>query len=413
MVMSGPGAGSLLVTPSSQRSTWSEILEPHGWACVGESGGIKRWRRPGKQTGISATTGVLSKAGNELLTVFSTNAYPFEGVSDNGRTGVTYSKFGAYAQLNHAGDYQAAAQALLRLDYGTPAEKTERKSRVLKGTIRDAERRYLDNLRHGRVQLLSMGIPDLDKALAGGVERGELVIVGGLTSNGKTVVALQALKATVQTGRHAVMVSHEMSDLAIGKRSLQSLVDIEESEWHKHIDQIEQASMDYWDSCGEIFLLEQCRRIDDIETEIDKIAAEFDLAMVVIDHAQLTEGKGATRYEQLTNASARFKDIATKHNCVCVVPSQLNRQAAQGEAGAHHLRESGALEQDADVILLARWPWKQDPDEEISRYVIRICKNRNRAILDWEVECDFLPSRQTITKRRPKVTPYDEFERFS
>jgi len=118
---------------------------------------------------------------------------------------------------------------------------------------------------------------------------------------------------------------------------------------------------------------------------------------VVIDHAQLTIGRGATRYEQLTDASGRFKGLAVKHDCICVVLSQLNRQAATvGDPGAHHLRESGALEQDADVVILVRWPWKADPTADVHKYVFTVCKNRNRPIRQWQVEAVFHPSRQTI-----------------
>jgi len=57
----------------NRRTSWPEILEPHGWVCVGEHGGIRQWRRPGKATGASATTGLLSKQGNELFVCFSTS----------------------------------------------------------------------------------------------------------------------------------------------------------------------------------------------------------------------------------------------------------------------------------------------------------------------------------------------------
>jgi len=120
----------------------------------------------------------------------------------------------------------------------------------------------------------------------------------------------------------------------------------------------------------------------------------------------LTEAKGRSRYEMLTEASARFKQLAVKYNCPVLVPSQLNREAAKGDdAGAHSLKESGALEQDADVIVLVRWPWKANPDGETNpkQYILKIVKNRNRPIVAWEVEAEFNPARQTIeAPSRPK-----------
>ncbi len=90
---------------------WDEILEPHGWHFQEQQDGTEYWCRPGKTEGVSAT---VNYADNGLLYVFSSNAAPLEGDRP-------YSKFGAYAALNHDGDYSAAAAALLRQGYGKAA----------------------------------------------------------------------------------------------------------------------------------------------------------------------------------------------------------------------------------------------------------------------------------------------------
>ena len=88
----------------NRETDWHSILD--GWAVDHVSGGLTYWTRPGKDgKGWSATTGKYSKNGNELLCVFSSNAHLFE-------PGQSYTKFGAYALLNHGGDYAAAAKAL-------------------------------------------------------------------------------------------------------------------------------------------------------------------------------------------------------------------------------------------------------------------------------------------------------------
>jgi hypothetical protein len=89
------------------RATWGEVLEPHGWAVVGQSGDVIHWRRPGKTDGVSATT---NHAGLDLLHVF-TSSSEFE--SDR-----SYSKYAAYAILNQGGDFSAASKELARLGYG-------------------------------------------------------------------------------------------------------------------------------------------------------------------------------------------------------------------------------------------------------------------------------------------------------
>lgn len=97
------------------RATWKQILEPHGWMLDYSTGDVDHWRRPHKEEGTSATTGY---GGTDLLYVFSTST-PFE-------SGQAYSKFAAYAVLNHYGNLSEAARDLRRQGYGArPAEATE------------------------------------------------------------------------------------------------------------------------------------------------------------------------------------------------------------------------------------------------------------------------------------------------
>lgn len=98
---------------------WSEILGPAGWECIRQSGEKRYWRRPGKaEDGWSATTGACkSSSGRDLLCVFSSNAEPFPGPSGS-RNCSSHNKFGAFALLNHAGDWKAAARALGQQGYG-------------------------------------------------------------------------------------------------------------------------------------------------------------------------------------------------------------------------------------------------------------------------------------------------------
>lgn len=96
---------------------WDEIIGPYGWAYVGNDGAATTyWRRPGKSTGISATSGHLrTDDGHELLYVFSTSALPL-------KSGSAYTKFAAFAVLKHAGDFGAAAAELAKSGYGAPSQ---------------------------------------------------------------------------------------------------------------------------------------------------------------------------------------------------------------------------------------------------------------------------------------------------
>lgn len=98
------------------RTDWADILTPHGWALVYTRGQERFWRRPGKTTGISATTG--ARQDRDRLYVFSSSTdFPTEE---------SITKFRAHALLNHGGDNTAAATQLRRDGYGTKPDKPSR-----------------------------------------------------------------------------------------------------------------------------------------------------------------------------------------------------------------------------------------------------------------------------------------------
>jgi hypothetical protein len=96
----------------NRRADWRRDVLGPGWKTVRENGEIIYLCRPGKDAGVSATIGYChSKRTGPKLYVFSTNAEPFEAER-------SYSKFEAYALLNHGGDFKAAARELARQGYG-------------------------------------------------------------------------------------------------------------------------------------------------------------------------------------------------------------------------------------------------------------------------------------------------------
>lgn len=105
----GTSAGGVSPGDDYEAQTdWTQILVPAGWALVGQRGDTRYWRRPGKTGGVSATTG--RSGDRDRLFVFTTSTC-FDAWSP-------YTKFGAYALLEHAGDHKAAAQALKAAGFG-------------------------------------------------------------------------------------------------------------------------------------------------------------------------------------------------------------------------------------------------------------------------------------------------------
>jgi hypothetical protein len=102
-----------------RKTTWEDILGPHGWRPVRRIGDETFWRRPGKDRGQSATT---NYHGSDLLYVFSSST---EFDAERG-----YNRFSAYAILEHNGDWKAAASDLRRKGYGSPLNEAVSLGRI-------------------------------------------------------------------------------------------------------------------------------------------------------------------------------------------------------------------------------------------------------------------------------------------
>ena len=143
----------------NQRASWPEILNPCGWRSAGRIGNVELWRRPGKPAGSSATTGFCQNGNADLLYVFSSNAAPFEA-------GCAYTKFAAYALLNHDGNFGGAARALAQEGYGQQrAEARDEAVVVSMADVEAEEVRFLwpDRIPLGKLTLV-VGDPGLGKS---------------------------------------------------------------------------------------------------------------------------------------------------------------------------------------------------------------------------------------------------------
>lgn len=107
------GSGPTVIEDFNARATWRDVLQPHGWTPVCARGDLTFWRRPGKDRYWSATT---NYGGSDRLCVFSSST-PFK-VTTTAGSKAGYSRFGAYAVLNHADDAKAAVRELGQRGYG-------------------------------------------------------------------------------------------------------------------------------------------------------------------------------------------------------------------------------------------------------------------------------------------------------
>lgn len=290
---------------------------------------------------------------------------------------------------------------------------------VRQTTIVGAAREYLDSIRHGKPSLVGLGIPDLDYAIGGGVEPGEMVILGARPSHGKSAVGLQACHFWAENGLPSLVVSEEMGARMLGRRLLQFASPVPQEYWTERIVDLEETIAAYDQQHSPVIILESCRQAETVAKEIERHVRESGVKCVVVDYAQLLTGKGKTRYEQVTQVSLALRQVTSSLGIVLLALCQLSRGVESRQGGfvpvMSDLKETGQLEQDADVILFCCWPHRLDASRPYNEYQFFIAKNRNRPINQSAVTCRFLPDRQMVldplpsTQDVPRGVPSEEF----
>ena len=232
--------------------------------------------------------------------------------------------------------------------------------RHIKAVIKDVYDQ-LDELaaNPGKLPGLPTGFSDLDNAL-GGLNKSDLILIAARPAMGKTSFALNmALSAAKQSGKDVAVFQLEMSDTQLTTRMISSeaLVDsrklrmgsLDEGDWEKiaHVSATLSKTNIYIEDSSAITVSEikaKCRRLGSR------------LGLVVIDYLQLMQGSkhSENRVQQISEISRSLKVMARELDVPVICLSQLSRgpeQRPNKRPMLSDLRESGAIEQDADIVI--------------------------------------------------------------
>ena len=273
--------------------------------------------------------------------------------------------------------------------------KTKARARTLSDHVDEVVNTY----EQGETPTVWWGIPDIDQ-LIGGVMPGELVIIGGRPSHGKSLVGLQWLEEASAKGIPGLMISEEMSAASLATRALNSITVIPSSEWKSSIERVRFDVRDHFSQRSPILIEEKCSKIASAERAIARAVQSHGIRICAVDYAQLLSGDGDTKEQRVADVSTRLKSCAMRHDIVVLLLAQLNRGIEGRDNPSPQLadlRDSGGLENDADVALFPFWPWKFDSDyENRDEYRVYVRKNRNRGIGNAVVEMRINAARQRL-----------------
>lgn len=293
--------------------------------------------------------------------------------------------------LNKAFDAEADPEEIIQtaeqtfLDISTDKEDAgfKKASEILPGTFEDIEKRS-----SGTVIGVPTGFTDLDKFI-GGMEKSDLIIIAGRPSMGKTSYAISIALNCAKIGKTVALFSLEMNKNQIMMRMLShdagiNILSLRTGTLPKRdyprlslaAGPISEANIfiDDYPNATVQSILSKSRRL--------KRASGLDL--IIIDYLQLMNGKGENRQQEITTISRGLKQAAKFLDVPVIALSQLSRdleKRTDKRPQLSDLRESGAIEQDADVVLFVYRDEVYNPSpENAGKAEIIIGKQRNGPI---------------------------------
>ena len=240
----------------------------------------------------------------------------------------------------------------------------------------------------GSVIGVPSGLLDLDD-ITSGFQDGDLIIIAGRPGMGKTALALSmirnaALEADVGVG----MFSLEMANHQLAMRLLCA-----EARVDSHFVRTGKLPAKLWKNLGlsagdlekaPIYLDDSpALTVLELRAKARRLKAEHNIGMIVVDYLQLMQGPRGVenRQQEISVISRSLKALAKELSIPVVALSQLSRaveQRAERKPQLSDLRESGAIEQDADVVIFLNRPWVYSQnDEDEGKAEIIVAKQRN------------------------------------
>lgn len=289
----------------------------------------------------------------------------------------------AYKLMNTMADTSSDIDAASN-EFITDLEKTASvESRLV--SAGEATTRFVDSVDNRRERRATFGIGKLDEAL-GGMFGGKLAVIGARPATGKSALALSASMATQRDGT-VLFCSFEMPPTEIIGRAMANLSGVNAqriSYRDLEPEHFQQMAPHYQTAYGlNIQFTETANTPAKIRTEALKLNRNGGLALIVIDYLQLmSSGRRAeNRRIEVGQISRDLKRLAMELDVPVLALSQLNRQSEATQSKMPtmaEMKESGDIEQDADVIVLMYLP---PPDQHTQKFTEKGCA-RVRLILE-------------------------------
>jgi replicative DNA helicase len=224
--------------------------------------------------------------------------------------------------------------------------------------------------------------------MTSGWNPGDLIIVAGRPSMGKSVIAMQQAYTSALQGIGVAYISLEMSKESLVRRLVAGLSRVD----------THRARSGYLNADDRRRMLEAAADLDSLPLFIDesrahtpiavhkalrKLKSKTNVGLIIIDHLQLMKvaGRAESRHAELSEICHGFKRLAGQMQCAVMLLSQLNRSCEQDRRlpGLADLKESGSIEEDADVVVFVHRPemYRRDDAGLRGKAELIVAKQRN------------------------------------
>ena len=288
-----------------------------------------------------------------------------------------------------------AHQKLLEIEHAVPVFNAMKDAATIIAQSKQAGMDRIERYRQGqKCTGVTTALPALDQLL-GGWQNGELIVLAARPSIGKTALALHFAQAAIEAGKHTLIYSMEMSAERLGDRMIVGRSNVQPDHWRfgscniYDLEAIDSACLSLSQQSFYIDDTSQ-RSVSQIKSSAKRMHQRGLCDLIIIDYLQLAEMKSEhrnyNRQDMVSQASSDAKRLAKDLQVPVLLLSQLNR-GLETRPGKRpelaDLRDSGAIEQDADVVLLIHRPEfygmmeDRQGNSTKGRGELLIAKNRN------------------------------------
>jgi replicative DNA helicase len=266
--------------------------------------------------------------------------------------------------------------------------------------------KHMDNVKDKDLIGVPTGFSKVD-TITGGLIAGQLIVIAARPSVGKSALLNAMVLNAANKGVKVGIISLEMPTVQIAARMGAVISEVEFYKIYRNkmydekerdvvyhgLEKLSNLPIKITDKTGV--------NISDIRAKVAQLVNRQQLDVLFIDYLQLVDGDGSNknynREQEVARLTKGLKIMSMEYNIPIVILAQLNREAAkEKKPQLHHLRESGAIEQDADVVMFLHRDWKvgvlQNEQGHSTEYEADLILSKTRNGETPEIKIGFIPS---------------------